>query len=150
MTQPEYLVRMDRKLIQTGDVRVTRVEKRRVTHRTVSGLGTIGHSEGTGQYETNLLRVALAGDDVRLADGRAASKNRQERIDRTAAGVKKAVRRIRPEEAAVIDEFDAQIAALEEQILALREMRKVAVSEAWSRAHVVRLKEIEDKIAGGF
>lgn len=64
-------------------------------------------------------------------------------IDRTAASLKSAVRRLRPQEAELLKEIDAKIKEAVAVVTTLRGERKALMSEAWTKAHVVRLAEIE-------
>jgi hypothetical protein len=59
--------------------------------------------------------------------------------------VKKVCRELRPAEAAEIEAIDAEIARLESVISITRDRREEAVREAWGKAHVVRLAEMEER-----
>lgn len=153
MSQPQYLLRLGRTLIQTSALRVTRIEKHRVKSVRQSPIGPIREVEGTGRFESDVLRVAVHSRDEQrpiLADGRPTGGNRMEQVERSAAGVKRTVRRLRPQEAEQIDLIDARIAEHEAAITELRARRTDLVRDAWSKANVVRLAEIEELISGGW
>lgn len=80
---------------------------------------------GTGRYDRSRLNFYYAGT------GRTG-------IPATADGVRKFIRRIRPQELARLAEIDAQIAELERQ-------RNSLVKEAWAKGHVVTLTEVKEK-----
>ena len=56
---------------------------------------------------------------------------------RTAGDVKNFVRRLRPEEAAELDEIDGQLAELQAR-------RRAVMEKAWQRGHVVTLTELRE------
>lgn len=64
---------------------------------------------------------------------------------KTAAGLKRCVRKLRAQEAKALADIDREINALKAQIAELREQRTEVVKEAWSKAHVVRLNELDIK-----
>ena len=61
----------------------------------------------------------------------------------TADGVKSVLRRIRPQEATLLDSIDQQLADLQAHITALKEERTRVLHLAWQHGNVVRLKEVE-------
>jgi hypothetical protein len=137
--QPEYLVR-GRSLSQTRIVQSTTpfVQHKAVHRPTGKSIGGFTEVAVAGVDRKN---VVVASRDTVYADGRGGQGVRAH-VAKTAAGLKTAVRRLRPQEAERLDEIDAEIRALREAITALQAARKNVVAEAWAKAHVVRLNEI--------
>lgn len=158
MTQPQFLVYIGRnndgtnRIVQAPQLRTQYREVTRVK-RVIPGLGQ--EVEHAGWDNSQLLVKAAAvwgGDDavtrhteepVLRSNGTRAQDNVSGGYVRaTAAGVKARARRIRPEEAATIDQLDQELRGLEWAMGELRRRRSEAVREAWSKGHVVRLNEV--------
>lgn len=67
-------------------------------------------------------------------------------VETTAAGVKQRIRKVRPEEQAEIDGAMANLRRAEEQVAAARAHLEETVKNAWGKAHVVRLNEVQAAI----
>lgn len=106
--------------------------------------GTVGgvfvHIEQVG---VDRSRVEVRARDGVNAFGRGDGRNIGRTVAKTAAGIKSVVRRIRPQEAEQLAVIDAEIAQWQNVIATLRTTRKALVAEAWTKAHVVRLSELE-------
>ncbi len=142
---PEFLVRYrpDRQIVSAPRLRVS---YRRKYRREPMGDSGFARAVEVGVDKSNLdVRAVRDGDEkiVTASGQRMNATNWTEGIGRTAADVKAVVRRIRPEEREKLAEVDARIAALQQQIADLREQRIALVRDAWTRAHVVRLSEVE-------
>jgi hypothetical protein len=114
--------------------RLTRLEgveytrKTRVTgYMDVPGFGRINKSEFSGWDKTRL--------EIRTSSAYL-------RVDSTPAGIKEKFRRLRPQEAELIDQIDSEIAAINAR-------RQEIINQAWTRAHVVTVKELKEKITKG-
>lgn len=131
MTQPPYLIRF---AFGSGSRHLQQAETLRVTHPKVMEFkdkGGYREAIDTGRVLTKELEI------------RGGAHHDVTRLARTAAAVKSVVRRLRPEEAAVLDEIDTEIAAVTARLKELRSQRAAAVQAAWTKAHVVRLAEVE-------
>lgn len=137
-SQPPFLVRGRRRidLVQSDTPWIRHAAKYR-TKRLIGGM--FREIEVSGVDRKHLDVTAR---NPRRSDGRKGGSNVSTQVEKSAAGLKTAVRRLRPEEAARLDEKDAEIAAALERVVALRAERSEIVREAWRRAHVVRLSEI--------
>jgi hypothetical protein len=60
-------------------------------------------------------------------------------VDRTAAGVRSRLRRLRPEQAKALEKIDAMIGTLEAQIAELQKQRGQLLHQAWPKAESVKL-----------
>lgn len=141
MAQPQYLIKgyagFGKKQIvcQTDKPAIVWKEITRTKNtRSVAGMSW-REVEGTGKYNHNefLIRMPYEGGTSRAA----------KTVPATAEGVKDALRRIREQEAAILDAIDAEIAELMERLKVKRVERQQALSVAWSKANVVRLNEAE-------
>ena len=98
------------------------------------------HTRDTGRDVGPFKVVEGAGWDRRhliIGDGRVSAY-----VPATAAGVKSALRLIREQEAALLDELDNDIARLEDWLHSARSDRADALREAFNRGNVVRLAEV--------
>lgn len=118
------------------DLFVGRVEQHRATGRTIGGM--FREVESTGRMVAGVLRFRLTG-----IDGRGMKRDTGTTVDTSPVEVKKHIRRVRAEELSRIAEHDAELAALEEQLRDARARRAETVAEAWGKAHVVTVKELE-------
>ncbi len=142
MSQPPYLFKAARHTVQADElvVRLPPIYTSR-PKGSVSGI-TFNELVDTGKKKTKALKI-YGKSGVITPDGKRKSNEGSQEVPRTAAGVKAVLRRLRPEEAAQLDEIDAQITEAQERLAALRKEREAKVKEAWTRAHVVRLAEVE-------
>jgi len=133
MAQPEFLLnaRVAARLFQTSTIRATHPEIRKVRYHSLAGM-RIGHSVGTGRIDRKKI-------DISSPD----ASSFVFRIAATAEAIKAVLRRIRPQEAEVLDAIDRDIADVQSRLNALKDRRQDALRTAWQRAHVVRLAEIE-------
>lgn len=157
MTQPKFLVHRGKgRYYQSDHLRVAHREINRPKGKPFGGMQFV---EGTGKYQPELTILASRGpvsvDDSYEtnplplnANGTKTSDHHGQTVPPTAAGVKKVARRIRPVEAQRLDEVDDQIEALQAQVRALRATRAELVALAWSKAHVVTLKEVTPSAVG--
>jgi hypothetical protein len=108
--------------------------------------------ENTGRVLKTRIRVEPKGerDEIRTGYGTFNSNGWPITINRTAAGVKEYVRKVRPEEELIIAEYDRKIERLEAELKEERAARNAWVAEAWSKAHVVRLSEVEETVTGRY
>jgi len=119
------------------DFAASEVETQRDTGKTIGSFRVV---EGTGKASTGSIRVRSEGA---CKSGFGNKQSFSIHARRTAAGIKDVIRRVRPEEEAVINDIDEKIERLEAEIINLKVDRRAAVAEAWSKAHVVRLAEVE-------
>ena len=135
MPQPQFILnfrwRKPNRLSQASDITVEHPEIRKVRYSNLGGF-RFGHSTGTGRFDGRKL-------DIRSAQ----ASSYVFRIPATAEGIKGVLRRLRPQEAELLDGIDQQIEALQRQLAALKEERSQALHLAWRHANVVRLKEVE-------
>ena len=122
-------------------LRVTPVERRR-TKRLIGAAGgfQFREVEFAGWDRT---RLALSATPIRTAVGREHTRPEHAYCDKTAAGLKKVLRRVRPQEADLLAAADAEIAAAEDALRLARLRRIELVSLAWQKARVVRLNELD-------
>lgn len=140
MTDRQFLVRRDRSsLYQAGSLRVRLAPKYRPKRTHQSPIGPITEIEEAGSNSRRLQVTIL---DALETTGRSAHPGSVV-VDRTAAGVKAAVRRMRPEEAALVQKVDDEIESTKQRLADLRRERAELVRTAWSKAHVVRLQEVD-------
>ena len=66
------------------------------------------------------------------------------RVAASAEGIKTVLRRLRPQEADLLEAIDRDIEHLQAQLDALRARRKDILHVAWQRGNVVRLNEVQD------
>lgn len=138
-TQHAFLIRGAR-LVQSLGFRAARVPK----YRRAGTVAGFPYSEPTGTFEANRLQVSPIG--AVLSTGQPSSSFGYVVVDRSAAGVKARVRRIREQEAVAIDALDEQLEATKQHLADLRKQRDAAVRTAWRKANVVRLSEIEERL----
>lgn len=146
MAQPRYVVKeRHNRYVQADEVTAVREEVTRAARR--QPMSDLGFTviEGTGRYRTDVLRLLIK--DCRRAAGQKYGMLRP-LIHRSAAGVKGTLRRLRPEEAERLDALDARIEEAENALTLLRVERRDTVREAWAKAHVVRLAEVEATLDG--
>ena len=148
-----YLLRRsDGTLYQTPEFRVGRIEiNRKVGKPTpVKGLGmSFQHVEGTGRYRTDVATV-MSGDGTYInhwgAYGNHGIPNGAPYATLTAAGVKTTLRRIRDQEATQLQAVGDEIADLEVRLVAARRLYRATLREAWGKANVVRLQEVQGRM----
>jgi len=135
MAQPEFVLnfrwRKPARIFQASQLGVEHPEIRRVKYSNLGGF-RFGHSTGTGRRDHNKLDISSP--EVRSFVFRVAA---------TAEGVKSVLRRIRPQEAQLLDAIDADIAQLQAQLEGLKQRRAEALQRAWQQGNVVRLKDVE-------
>lgn len=113
-----------------------------IIYRQAGNLGPFNRMESTGRRDSKRFDIAIRKGTSAL--GYDTSRSRDHGYsEATAASVKKAVRRLRDQEAEKLDAIDGEIAELEQQIAALRTRRVEVVREAWTKGNVVRLAELE-------
>lgn len=112
------------------------------TGKTIAGFTEV---RGTGRMDKTIVSIRSAGEPS--LSGHGTKREWRQTIRRTAPDVKKNVRKVRPEEEALLAQHDLVIAELEEALKTARIARAEAVADAWERAHVVRLQEVEEKVA---
>ena len=141
MAQPQYIVRcrFNKELVQANTLDVS-WKKIYNTRRLRGGFGYV--SDDTGKQDKTKIDIRVR-DVIRDTGHRAAGTNWVEQIERKAADVKTVIRRLRDDEEAVLDNLDQEIMQADAQLKALRAQRAIALREAWTRAHVVRLTEVE-------
>ncbi len=122
-------------VVQAAGVRVTHAERRRVKG-TIGGIFTEVETCGFDHSKLNIRTQDTIGSYGRK------DSMRQAVVPKTAAGVKTRLRRLRPQEAEVIAAIDAKIERLQAELAESRTARRVAVREAWTKAHVVRLSDL--------
>lgn len=126
-------------VVTTEDLRVTPKER----HRTKKIIGGMFREIEHAGWDRSGLTIRAV--QMQRANGTEASGMEQRTVDNTAAGVKTVLRRLRPQEAELLAEADAEIAVAVEQLRAARCRRMELVSLAWTKAHVVRLNELDVK-----
>ncbi len=135
MGQPDYLLnfrwRKPARIFQASQLRVEHPEIRKVKYSNLGGF-RFGHSTGTGRIDR--ARLDISSPEVRSFVFRIAA---------TAEGVKSVLRRIRPQEAGLLDAIDADLARLQTQLDALKQRRADILHRAWQHGNVVRLKDVE-------
>jgi hypothetical protein len=110
----------------------------RSTGRTLGGV--FREVESTGRKVRGVLRIRTGpGTTVGVGTHREHGTH----VHTTAEDVKKQIRRVRPEELARLEQHDVEIADLEEQLKQARLRRAATAAEAWTKAHVVTVKELE-------
>lgn len=134
MAQPEFLLnfRWRKRIFQASTLKAEHPEIRTTRYQTFGGM-RIGHSTGTGRIDRRKLDITSPQVSGYVF-----------RVPASAEGIKSVLRRIRPQETAVLDDLDAGIKQLEAQLEILRERRKQALHTAWQHGNVVRLKELDD------
>jgi hypothetical protein len=120
------------RLFQASILKVVHPEIRKLKQASLSGF-RFAHSIGTGRIDRRKLDISSPQISSYVF-----------RVAASADGVKSVLRRLRPQEAALLDEIDSDIEQLQAQLDALRERRKETLHTAWQRGNVVRLKEVED------
>lgn len=135
-----FILRAGKGEFQTGeDVRATWPAIRKEVGRN----GVFVTTEATGRYDRSKLRLMVLDEErCRNKYGNKTSVTRRV-VANTAAGVKSVLRRIRPEELERIEAKDTEIAEAKETLKRLQYERADIVQEAWTKAHVVRLNELE-------
>lgn len=142
-----FVVKIGRgEYVQAPKVRVTWREKRRVKATHTFGDVSFNEVDHAGWDRGGLMfqPCGLGTDDTRpiRASGVGLGGGLRRYVESTAAGVKQAVRRIRPQEAERLAAIDAEIEAHEQAIGALRQERREVVTVAWTNGHVVRVAEV--------
>ncbi|HLG74209.1 MAG TPA: hypothetical protein VK009_27630 [Chloroflexota bacterium] len=139
MSQPEFILnfrwRKPNRLFQAADITAEHPEIRKTTYSNLGGF-RFGHSVGTGRIDGRKL-------DIRSPQ----VTSFVFRVPATADGIKSVLRRLRPQEAELLDGIDRQIEELHAQLSALKEERSQALHLAWRHGNVVRLKEVEALLA---
>ncbi len=142
MEYPFLIRTYDQKVTQAQTLRVFHAEKRKV----VGQIGGVFNEVKTYGYDHS--RINIRGLDCINAFGRKESA-RTEQVPKTAAGIKTALRRLRPQEAeriaavdAEIERLTAEIERLTAELEAKRRERKALVGEAWTKANVVPLSHL--------
>jgi hypothetical protein len=135
MPQPQFILnfhwRRPNRLFQAVALQVRYAEIRNVKYSAIGGF-RIGHTMGQGRIDRS--RLDITSPDVSSFVFRVAA---------TGEGVKRVLRRLRPQEAELLDGIDRQIAELQERLAALKEERNQALQLAWRHANVVRLQEVK-------
>lgn len=139
MTQPKYLLKTGEGVVQAAGFSATHTEVREKA-RLVDGFLMPGKPTGKFDHSTILFYPISRGAKNRYGHGVSGAYAR--RVPASAVGVKTVLRRIREQEAEKIEEVDVTIALAEAQLKMLRNARAKLLSEAWSKANVVRLNEI--------
>jgi hypothetical protein len=149
MSETPYLMKLrslerGRDVVTAESLRVRLAEKRRQrdTGMKIDGMRvTIGEHAGWDHKRLNIMPI-----DARNGIGRKQTSH-MAIVERSAAGVKAALRRMRPDHANKLAAFDAGIEALEQQLVELRcKRREFLQQEAWPKAHVVRLADVEAQL----
>lgn len=152
--QPKYILRQPRTagaraLCQAEHIIVrygmhTRVLK--TEH--VPGIGPVEHVEETrpNRNYVTITPTTEGGGLVLDALGTSVSGGlgRSTWADLKLKSVKAAIRRLRPQEAKLLDYLDDEIADVAKLLTALRTSRAAALERAWKRANVVRVKELDE------
>lgn len=99
------------------------------TGRTNVGGLVFRNVERTGKYDKNTFDIFNV-------------HNYGFRFAATAAGVKAVLRRLRPQEAARLQEIDAEVEQLKARIKELGQQRQTTLREAFERGHVVTVAEL--------
>lgn len=123
----------------TPRLNVSQIDENRATGRTLGGL--FREVESTGRKIKGVLRIRTAEADT--VDGHGCRANHGDHVRTNPEAVKALVRRVRPEELAAIAEQDTVIAGIEAELTAARAVRAELTAEAWRKAHVVTVKELE-------
>lgn len=110
---------------------------------TIGGI-PINRQESTGRRDRKRLDIVVRKGTTARGIESSRSRDRAQAAA-TAAGVKQVIRQLRPQEAAMIDEADKEIAELEEQLAFARDNRAEIVRNAWGKAHVVRLADMRER-----
>ena len=135
MPQPQFILnfrwRKPNRLFQAAEISAEHPEIRKTTYSNLGGF-RFGHSVGTGRFDGRKL-------DIRSPQ----VSSYVFRVPATADGLKSVLRRLRPQEAELLDGIDRQIEELQARLAALKEERNQALHLAWRNGNVVRLKEVE-------
>jgi len=138
MSQKPYVYKFGRIIIKQGEIRTVYYGQimRQTGSIEVGGFGNIPTMTSTGRVNRNELRIEMT------STGRV---NRNElRIDMnsvyvttsaTHQGVNATIRRLREQEAEILDEIDAQLTDL-------RKRREAILKLAWKKGHTVTVKEL--------
>lgn len=119
---PEFVIHDGRRARLVSSFSAHYAERRRDSGKRIMGMPVL---EWTGTYDKSRIGI-LSGGVGRTG------------IPATAAGVKKHLRRIRPQEL-------ERIQALDEEIRMLSRKRAALIREAFTRGHVVTLAEVKAK-----
>jgi hypothetical protein len=145
---PRFLVKAGLKprgrnsVVVADDLHVEFPIKYREKGRRDSPLGEIREMESTGQRDRGLFRFRVR--EGTFGTGGKTSRSRcQADSPTTAAGVKKVVRALRPQEEEKLAAIDARRRELYEQIDAVETERDEFVRQAFSKGNVVRITELE-------
>ena len=136
MAQPEFLLnfhwRKPSRIFQASLLRVVHPEVRKLKNASLGGF-RFAHSIGTGRVDRRKFDITspqVSGYVFRVAA--------------SAEGVKTVLRRLRPQEADLLEAIDRDVEHLQAQLDALRARRKDILHVAWQRGNVVRLNEVQD------
>lgn len=147
MAYPFVMQPKSRTYVEAPHVKITWREKRRNT-RPVADLFVMTEHAG---WDHSQIRIEALGrypnanmvDHLPVRDGSGRSAlDKLVHASATAAGIKKVLRRVRPQERATLDRIDNRIVDLQRELAAARTKRKAVLAEAWRNGHVVRLNEV--------
>lgn len=133
MAQPEFLIRGQyreadgRRPVTQREELVAHYEEIETRHpKNIGGIGFV-EVKGTGKFNKRRLLVW--------------HKNGRATVDANAEALKDVARRVRPQEAAILDDLDAQIEATAIRLRDLKQERRRALGDAFTKGNVVRLAE---------
>jgi hypothetical protein len=145
VNQPAFIVKKGRgEYIQATTLRARHTE---ITKHDYTIGGVMNVMKGTGRYRKDVFTI-MAQRASSMFGVKKSGNGLYTTIKWQASALKAVVRRLRPQEAVMLDELDAQIEELDAQLRALRNERAAYCGVAWSNAHVVRLNEIEPETIG--
>jgi hypothetical protein len=135
MPQPQFILnfhwRRPSRLFQAVSLRVRFAEIRNVKYSNIGGF-RIGHTMGQGRIDHS--RLDITSPEVSSYVFRVAA---------TGEGIKRVLRRLRPQEIELLDGIDRQIAELQDRLATLKVERNQALQLAWRHGNVVRLQEVK-------
>lgn len=135
MAQPQFVLnfhwRKPARIFQADTLKVCYSEIRPVRYSNIGGF-RIGHTMGKSRVDRSKLDITAHEASSYIF-----------RVAATAEGIKGILRRLRPQEAELLDGIDRQIDDLQSRLSALKEDRNQALHTAWRHGNVVRLKEVE-------
>ena len=134
MAQPEFLLNFHwrKRIFQASVLRLVHPEIRKLKNANLGGF-RFAHTVGTGRIDRRKFDITSPQVSSYVF-----------RVAASAEGVKSVLRRLRPQEADLLEAIDRDIEQLQAQLDALRERRKDTVRTAWQRGNVVRLNEVQD------
>lgn len=121
---------------------VSQIDEHRPTGRNLGGMFT--EVESTGRKVAGIIRVRTTEGTL---DGHGHRREHGTHLKTNAAAVKKELRRVRAEELALIATADAEVEAAEAALKEARSRRAALVAEAWTKAHVVTVKELQEALS---